>query len=480
MKRIGVLILFCLFSCKEDHFICEYKKDTSSFPQNCPGVKKDVSVLWEFIHPSPPTLGPLLIGDLDGNGSTEVIGENEEMFYIVNGNNGKILWSYQTTEGMEFFGAEIFNCLYYVIGDVDCDKKDEIVALCANGDFYAFNGEDGSILWKASKPILPSSLGDIDGDGRSEIVGICGKEEGEPVGEFRICALNGKEASLLWGSKPIPSSVFNTISLGDLNGDKLPDVVLGCGHPDEMCGVIALNGKNGSLLWSYTYPEKEIGAVVTPPVLGDIDEDGKLEVIAVTYGHDIYAFNGEDGSLLWHHEDSPVGGDYYSIALAKVKGKFRIIGHGGVVLNEKGEVIFNRWYEARGPYYPIIGDANGDGKLDTIVYKVEIIFEDGKNYYQLKIYAVDIEDGSLYLLYEGEKKREVEDIRDFILADVNNDCILDILLSKEEWPTTQLTTTITALSLGVPVPPPHLLPWPMARHDVKNTGLYTGDPYPPW
>jgi hypothetical protein len=30
------------------------------------------------------------------------------------------------------------------------------------------------------------------------------------------------------------------------------------------------------------------------------------------------------------------------------------------------------------------------------------------------------------------------------------------------------------------VPPPNLLPWSKFKHDVKNTGLYTGDPYPPW
>jgi outer membrane protein assembly factor BamB len=483
MRKV-FLILFCLFiGCKENPEVSVdqgYKKDTASFPQNCTGVKKDVSVLWKFN----PEGAPIELGfgatDANWDGRTEIIGLAWDKLYILKGDDGKILWTHQipiNESVIDFFGIPVGGCLSYVIGEVEGDGKEEVVTFCADGNVYAFNGEDGSVLWKVSKNFIPYSMGDIDGDGRYEVIGVMWKEKEGESEEVKISAINGENGSLLWESQVIPSSVFNAISLGDLNGDKLPDVVLGCGHPDERCGVIALNGKNGSLLWSYTYPEKEIGAVVTPPVLGDIDEDGKLEVVAVTYEHDIYAFNGEDGSLLWHHEDSPVGGDYYSIALAKVKGKFRIIGHGGVVLNEKGEVMINKKEDGMtGPYFPIIGDVDGDGRLDTIVYKIESI--SNGEFYQLKIYAVDIEDGSEHLIYEGEEKREEDNIYHFLLADVNNDCVLDLLLSILTSGTGN--SEILALSLGVPVPPPHLLPWPMARHDVKNTGLYTGDPYPPW
>ena len=490
LGRRAFVFIFFLIGCKEENLIiCKGKdKDIVPFPNNCSGVEDGkVSIIWEFTPSSSLFSLPLSVGDVDGDRKTEVIVEASEMYYVLNGEDGSILWKFRTEEKLYFFGLEqfrhLFGCAFSLIGELDCDGKYEICAICGDEKVYAFNGENGSILYVGPSDFIPLSMGDINRDGRDEIIGLLIRKwwkKGEGViEERRIGAVNGKNGSFLWVSEPMPPPTWRKISIGELNGDGITDVVVGCGLFDFLpCGLLALNGKNGSLLWSYTYPEKDIGAVMSPPVLGDLDEDGKLEVVAVTYGHEIYAFNGEDGSLLWHREDSSVGGEYYSIALAKVKGKFRIIGHGGVVLNERGDVIFDKSDGAQSPYYPIIGDANGDGRLDTIVYKVDIIFEDEKNYNQLKIYTVDIEEGSENLLYEGEKKMEVEEIRDSILGDVNNDCILDLVVSI----TTDRTGVIKVitLSLGVPVPPPHLLPWPMARHDVKRTSLYTGDPYPPW
>jgi outer membrane protein assembly factor BamB len=498
-KEIKIKWLFIIFSlfigCKEEKEIWNnWNKgiDLVPFPQNCSGVKNgNVSILWEFTPSSGVFVLPfqqLSVNDVDGDGKTEVIAELSDRYYVLNGEDGSILWSFQTKEGRNFFGIELLGCISSLIEDLNCDGGNEIVARCMDDNTYAFNGKDGSVLWILKTPFFSHNpMGDIDGDGRDESAGICvkmkevdGNEEAE---EIRICAINWVNDSLLWESDPIPSTVADTISLGDLNNDGVPDVVFGCGHPDEPCGVMALNGKDGSLLWKYIYPdEKYMAAVMEPPVLGDIDEDGKLEVIAVTIGEDIYVFNGEDGSLLWSRWNSPAGRDYGSIALAKTKDGFRIVGHGGVVLNKRGDVIINKKeeYGMVGYYFPIIGDVDGDGKLDTIVCRKNTeITSEGARYSQLLIYALNIEDGSEHLIYEGEKIRGTEEIVDFfLLADLNNDCILDLLVGIEE--SQGKYTKILALSLGVPVPPPHLLPWPMARHDVKNTGLYTGDPYPPW
>ena len=50
-----------------------------------------------------------------------------------------------------------------------------------------------------------------------------------------------------------------------------------------------------SELWNYT-----TGAdVFSSPALGDVDNDGKLEVVVGSYNDKIYALNGEDGTVNW-------------------------------------------------------------------------------------------------------------------------------------------------------------------------------------
>jgi hypothetical protein len=59
------------------------------------------------------------------------------------------------------------------------------------------------------------------------------------------------------------------------------------------------------------------------------------------------------------------------------------------------------------------------------------------------------------------------------LGDIDNDRKLEVVVGSED-------NKIYALSTGSPVPSPSLLPWPKFRHDVKNTGKWTGNPNPPW
>ena len=52
--------------------------------------------------------------------------------------------------------------------------------------------------------------------------------------------------------------------------------------------IYTLNGKDGILLWSYYETEDFI---VSSPALGDLDDDGKLEVVIGSGDHRIYAFD---------------------------------------------------------------------------------------------------------------------------------------------------------------------------------------------
>jgi len=414
-----------------------------------PSTPDGISVLWKFKTSLVP-LNSIGYADLDGDGKIEVTAEGVDAFYVLNGENGSVLWSHSSKEGLDFFGIEVHGCYFPLIGDMDCDGKNEILAGCADG-CYVLNGEDGFVRKKVS--YFGPAIGDINGDGRYEVVGPKGEER-------RISAVNIEDGSLLWIAEPFPFFFTGFLSIGDLNRDRKIDVVIGCGASEDPCGVVAINGGDDSLLWSYLYPENDIEGVMWSPIIIDIDEDETLEVIAGDISGNIFTLNGENGSLVWKYIEekevlslplTPV------LAIGKAKDGYRIVRADGLILNEKGEVVCKG---ERGET-PLIGDVDGDVEIEAV-----IVHQDRKTG-DYGLYAFEINDCSSKLLYQVKER-----IRNFILADVNKDCILDIVYSTE--------SELTALSLGVPVPPPHLLPWPMARHDVKNTGLYTGDPYPPW
>ena len=359
---------------------------------------EDGSLLWSYPIPfSYPILSPLL-ADIDGDGRLEVIIGGDKI-YTLNGEDGSLLWSYD---------SEDWQVYPLLTGDLDKDGKEEVVVADAY-KIYALNGEDGSLLWSYNTGNWqwPSSIADLDGDGRLEIV------TGSPWTKNKILAINGEDGSLLWSSSMELEGSFPVI--GDIDGDGRLEVITN--SSGDIANIYALNGEDGSILWV-----NENTCRIEPPSLADIDNDGKLEVVVGNYcKKEFYAINGEDGSLLW---------------------------------------ISSKLDSPNGPV--LIGDIDEDSKLEVVGTLLN------------SIYALNGEDGSPLWIYDN-----TSGVNTPSLTDINGDGIIDMIFYSdyylyEEFP------TLYAFSLNAPFPPPDLLPWPMARHDVKGTSLYTGDPYPPW
>lgn len=103
--------------------------------------------------------------------------------------------------------------------------------------------------------------------------------------------------------EPTSLNVMNTPSVVDLNGDGRPDVVFGStsstgGGLVEVGVLRALNGTNGTELFTVTDASLRINTAASVAT-GDIDGDGRPEIIAVdSSGARLIAFE-SDGSFKW-------------------------------------------------------------------------------------------------------------------------------------------------------------------------------------
>ena len=87
----------------------------------------------------------------------------------------------------------------------------------------------------------------------------------------------------------------------DLNLDGVLDIVLGAGKNEfekTDLGVLAIDGRNGELLWSYPVRDQLVGT----PVFLDITNDSIPEVFIGGRSAQFFAINGRDGSLIWEYD----------------------------------------------------------------------------------------------------------------------------------------------------------------------------------
>ncbi len=170
-------------------------------------------------------------------------------------------------------------------------------------------------------------------------------------------------------------NVMNTPSVMDLNGDKKPEVVFGAtnsvGGGLVEAGVLrALDGRTGAEVFTVTDPTLRINATSTIAT-GDLDGDGKPDIVAVdSSGTRLVAFNG-DGTLKWR--SGPLEGIYWgapAIADIDADGKIKIVVGRQLVDGATGNLLWtgaggNGSGAGIGPL-SLASDMNADGKLDVV------------------------------------------------------------------------------------------------------------------
>jgi hypothetical protein len=220
-------------------------------------------------HPMEPYRENLVVGDFDGDGKDEIIGNDIPGWTTLFKYNGvDFVWSWSD------YGSHPITPYKdnLVPGDFDGDGKDEILGCDFTGwtTIFEYDGTDFVWGWWSdfgnTHPIQPYKhnlrAGDFDGDGKDELLGL------DSWGT--LFKYNGLDWEWLWStygsssfsgwSYPIPGS--DELLIGDLNNDKKDDLLFIQKQPDgHWSTLMTLNSSPGSgwdWLWTgnndYTDP----------------------------------------------------------------------------------------------------------------------------------------------------------------------------------------------------------------------------------
>jgi outer membrane protein assembly factor BamB len=310
------------------------------------------------------SFGNAAVGDLDGDGKPEIAFScywGDSNIYVLNAEDGSLLWK------KNMGGC---NDAAPILYDAENDGTlDVILASSCNPVITCFKGKDGSIIWQKGfgGTDSPPSIADIDGDGKAEIL----------VGDFEgyLNCFTVDSGNLKWRI-PVDtnSAIEASPALVDVNNDGHPDIIVctwGYGGSGDSSAVYAYDGMTHKLIWKNPTPTNYIyhGAA-----FADVNNDGIPDLAISSYDGNVYLLKGSDGSIEWTYPTSGLAyiGDPVTIGDIDNDGSLDMVfinGNGEVdALDNKGNLKWNfimPLYESsfRGA---ALADVNNDDTLDVI------------------------------------------------------------------------------------------------------------------
>ncbi|MEJ8567955.1 integrin alpha [Elongatibacter sediminis] len=280
-----------------------------------------------------------LAGNLDGDGVNDYVAGSRVRLVAYSGADHSVLWEIAPPQGI---GFDVDTA-----GDVTGDGIDEIIAGATgtsvnggnSGAAYLLDGNDGSVLWQfngsESFDLAGSAvgrLGDVSGDGVPDV--LVGVRGGGHKNRGIAFALSGVDGSVLYemapvGRSAVPGGSFGTFATfhaaggRDVDGDGIGDVFIGdfgatrgqqnpnrgggnANAPTPVGGTgraYVFSGADGTRL--HVINAENNGDGIGPGrLVGDADGDGLADiyVAAFTFGPNAegkaYLYSGADLSLL--------------------------------------------------------------------------------------------------------------------------------------------------------------------------------------
>ncbi len=401
--------------------------------------------------------GQSAAADVDGDDKLEIVFgcyRNDGNIYVLNGEDGSLLWKYSTARENE----EGCNDVAPLIFDIDRNYLPEIIVPSScNPMTFCFEGNTGNIIWVAPTrgSDSPPTIGDIDNDGYNEILHgefggyvICfdastGKVEwelpvdlnswiqtaptlvdldGDGLLDFVVATWNfnqydsvfaykGLNHQLLW-SRPIYNHIYHGTAVADLDNDRKPELVIGSYNDTLYC----LNGEDGSLLWKFYGGGGYFGS---PVVIADIDKDRHCEVIAVS-SFIVYSIS-NDGKEKWRYVIPNYEQAFRGVVLSEINGDGFLdvvfATNGGKIYALNGATSELLWFFDLAKHYgdqrfaidnaPVIADFDGDNQLELFVVGGFSNYPNFQNNFgRAYMLSVGQDYGTSWLMFQSDSKRQ--------------------------------------------------------------------------
>lgn len=149
------------------------------------------------------------------------------------------------------------------------------------------------LAWMWDYPVIGSQSSprttDLNGDGVLDIVMGAGLNEYQHS-EQGVIALDGKTGTLLW-QQEASDQVYGSATFYDITGDDVSDVFIGGRSPHFK----AIDGKTGQLIWEYNYADHQKDSILkyarynfnNSVLVPDVNNDGLMDLLTVNGGNSL-------------------------------------------------------------------------------------------------------------------------------------------------------------------------------------------------
>ena len=256
-----------------------------------------------------PLTGAPIVGDFNGDGFKDL---------AVTAGNNSVYIGFLSSSKPNWTRLEIQDSIrsFAAAEDVTGDKVHDILIGTETGKIIIIDGTVPEVLGaidineELSKALgsfnlstqirFPASFADLNGDNSNDI--IVSTEQGY------IIAINGKTHERLWWDEADAESQSTgtgkqSISLGDFDGDGLLDVanVTLVGRLRVILGR-DMGKDRKSVLWEY--PSAAPGEFIGPAAIADFNKNGIMDIVIAGQNGFIYIFEGSTGEILWKSADN--------------------------------------------------------------------------------------------------------------------------------------------------------------------------------